>query len=179
MFNNIDEKGEQQMPTAKKSNYKPKQQTVDFGTAVARFWTKYVEFDGTAQRSEYWFVVLFSFLVNLPIWLITAVSREAGTFFSLLWSLAILIPGMALLSRRFHDAGFSAKWWWIPSVSIIGGLLFCSMLAAIADNAGNEEALMLVGGLGALLALALIGFAIFWFVVTLLPSKFKDNPFRK
>lgn len=167
------------MPTAKKSNYKPKQQMVDFGTAVARFWTKYVEFNGTAQRSEYWFVVLFSFLVNLPIWLITAISRDAGNFFSLLWSLAIFMPSMSLMSRRFHDAGFSAKWWWVPLVSAIGGFAFCAVLAAIAASMHNQESLMMTGVLAGMIAVVLVGFGIFWFVVTLMPSKFEDNPFRK
>lgn len=167
------------MPTAKKSNREPKQQVVDFGTAIARFWTKYVDFDGTAQRSEYWFFVLFNFLVHLPIWLITAISYEVGTFFSLLWFLATFIPGMALMSRRFHDAGFSAKWWWVPLISAIGGVAFSSMIAAIASSTGNSESIVFAGVLAGIVVFALLGFAIFWFVVSVMPSKFEDNPFRK
>ena len=167
------------MPTAKKGNYTPKQQVVDFGTAIARFWTKYAIFNGTAQRSEFWFTVLFNFLVTLPIWLITDISYEVGTFFDFLWILATFIPWMALWTRRFHDAGFSAKWWWVPLVSAIGGFAFSGMIALIAETTYNDAAMAMAGVLAGMIAITLIGFGIFWFVVTLLPSKFEDNPFRK
>ena len=140
-----------------KKQTKPTQQKmVDFNTAVKRFWTKYAEFDGTAQRSEYWFVVLFLFLVEMAFTVLTSAIPFVGLLYWV-WSLAIIIPCLSLGARRLHDAGFTTKW-----------LLFfwgCVLLGLFAFS-------LILWPLAAAIG-------IFLFVVSLLPSKLKDNPYRK
>jgi uncharacterized membrane protein YhaH (DUF805 family) len=77
---------------------------IDFGTAITNFWSKYVDFTGTAQRSEFWFSRLFLFLVNIPLTLFEAIVPEFIVF-SVLWNLAIFIPVLSQSVRRFRDAG--------------------------------------------------------------------------
>lgn len=163
--------------TTKTVRQKP-QQMVDFGTAISNFWTKYVDFNGTAQRSEYWFAQLFCIIVSWPLSLM-ALAIPEFSFLKIIWGFATFLPGMALVSRRFHDAGYSAKLWWIPTLCLSGATLFFIMLIIIAEETHNEELMALVIGFLVLVILAWIAFGIFWFVVTLTPSKLKDNPYRK
>ena len=98
------------MPVKKKTVQRLEQQKmVDFGTAVTRFWTKYAEFDGVAQRSEYWFAVLFIFLVEFVFDLLVNAIPFMGILYWV-WSFAIIIPCLSVTARRLHDAGFSATW---------------------------------------------------------------------
>lgn len=160
--------------TAKKIARKPQQQKmVEFGPAIVRFWTNYVNFNGTAQRSEFWFWVLFNALVTLPFSIIGLFDPVAEYILLSPWWLATFIPWIALYSRRFHDAGFSAKWLWVPLVCII----VVNVLAAGVFRA--TEAIEVVMVFSVLTIMALLAWSIFLIVVFLLPSKFKDNPYRK
>jgi uncharacterized membrane protein YhaH (DUF805 family) len=94
--------------------------------AVRRVFTKYATFSGRASRSEYWWWYLVSFVVSAVLGSLalatggasgveadgTAQAPGAGywVFMGLLaiWGLATLIPSIALLVRRLHDANNSA-----------------------------------------------------------------------
>ena len=49
-----------------------------FGVSIKTVFSKYADFTGRATRSEYWWFVLFTFLVRL---LISAVSETIGELF--------------------------------------------------------------------------------------------------
>ena len=160
------------MPGKKKVVKKSEQQKmVGFGTAIARFWTNYVNFNGVAQRSEFWFWVLFNTLVTLPFQLLGMIDPVVEFVFLLPWWIVTFIPWLALYSRRFHDAGFSAKWLWVPLVVLFGSLFVFLSLVFAAPEMIVITAVPLV--------LAFLGFGVFWLVVMLLPSKLKNNPYRK
>ena len=149
----------------KKIVKKPTQQKmVDFGTAITRFWTKYADFGGTAQRSEYWWAVLFLILVEVFLRVLYFLPLMDVAI--LLWTLVTFIPMLSVSARRLHDAGFSAKWllvFWV-------GLLLSLLLAAF----GNIFVLF-----AAVLWLVCFGVYVFLFVVSFLPSKFENNKYRK
>lgn len=76
---------------------------IDFGTAVRLFFKKYVTFTGRATRAEYWWAMLFLFLVSLVLsWL-----GEFGTIISGIFSLACILPQLSISCRRLHDSGLS------------------------------------------------------------------------
>lgn len=92
---------------------------MNFGEAVKSFWLNYVNFQGRASRSEYWYGILFylivAYLANIfgsimfePI--IISEERETNPV-SLAWSLAALLPFLSVNIRRLHDANRSG--WWI------------------------------------------------------------------
>lgn len=168
------------MPTKKSVKQMP-QQMVGFGKSVANFWKKYGSFGGTAQRSEYWWVVLFMMIVCLPFEFITmmfaVVSYEAAIAISILlygpWLLATIIPTLSLLTRRFHDAGFSAAWIFVPMLINFVFLPLMMLFGVAFDD------FSIVAAFGILWYLSVSGFGVFYFVVSLLPSKLKNNPYRK
>lgn len=155
------------MPVKKKTVQRLEQQKmVDFGTAITRFWTKYAEFDGVAQRSEYWFAVLFIFLVEFVFDLLVNAIPFMGILYWV-WSFAIIIPCLSVTARRLHDAGFSAKWllalW---GAIILGFVLLVGGKLSLLFVFSAEAAWIIAGGI-----------AIFLFVVSLLPSKKQNNPY--
>ena len=55
----------------------------------------------------------------------------------LLYSLAVLIPGFAVLFRRLHDTGRSGWWWLLAFIPIIGWIVlivFCCLDSQPGDN---------------------------------------------
>ena len=108
--------------------------------AVKTCFSKYFDFQGRAQRSEFWWWLLFLYIVNFIIGLFGPSQAEvmaAGSDFEGLFEvisensgyyiisqfvqLALLIPSLAVWSRRLHDGGFSA-WWlllWFTCVGVV------------------------------------------------------------
>ena len=84
----------------------------------------YANFKGRARRSEYWYFVLFNALLNLVLFGLTFVVPEVA-YLSMLVGLVLLIPGLAVVVRRFHDIGKSG-WnyaWVLLAVIPIAGLV--------------------------------------------------------
>ncbi|MDZ4725290.1 MAG: DUF805 domain-containing protein [Leptospira sp.] len=74
--------------------------------------TKYVDFNGTAARPEFWWFALFNFVVSN---ILNQIHPIAGGVFSL----AILLPYLAVGVRRLHDIGKSG-WWMLIALTGIG-----------------------------------------------------------
>jgi uncharacterized membrane protein YhaH (DUF805 family) len=100
---------------------------VNFGQAIGSGFKKYVDFNGRASRSEYWFFFLFLFLVSLPFSIMESImqangsSDGAGAFTLVLWmiSLATFLPSLAIFVRRLHDVDRSG-WWCFIILTIVG-----------------------------------------------------------
>ncbi len=73
---------------------------------VLRDWNK---FSGRASRTEFWTFVLVNALVNCALWLLGTLIGPI-VFISYLYSLAILVPTLAVGMRRLHDAGKEGLW---------------------------------------------------------------------
>ncbi len=89
---------------------------MDIKTAVITCLTKYVDFDGRASRSEYWWFFLFQIIA---IMVLSVVLSILGT----IASLALLLPALAVGVRRLHDIGKSGWWLLIWLIPFIGWLI--------------------------------------------------------
>jgi len=94
----------------------PQPQPFDYYLNALKY--KYAKFDGRARRSEYWYFVLFNVLVSIGIGIIGTFLDT--TFLSGVYSLAVLIPGIAVAVRRLHDTGRSGFWIAIGLIPIVG-----------------------------------------------------------
>ena len=81
----------------------------------------YANFDGRATRSEYWYFVLFNFLIAFGVGFITAIIGLPAL--STLYTLGLLVPGYAAAIRRIHDTGKSG---WFVLVPIYNFVLLVS-----------------------------------------------------
>jgi uncharacterized membrane protein YhaH (DUF805 family) len=101
---------------------------------------KYADFTGRARRTEFWMFALFNFIVSLVLGIIDVVVGTTANgvgILQLLYSLAVLIPGLAVSARRLHDTGRSG--WWlllglVPCIGAIVLLVFCVQDSQPASN---------------------------------------------
>ena len=107
-----------------------------FMEAVRSGFSNYVTFSGRARRSEFWFWTLFAIIISVVAMLVdgmifpdlmTAQVTDAGASFqsqggpiSLVVSLGLLLPGLAMAVRRLHDTDRSGWWLLIGLIPLIG-----------------------------------------------------------
>jgi uncharacterized membrane protein YhaH (DUF805 family) len=89
---------------------------MDIKTAVITCLTKYVDFDGRASRSEFWWFFLFQIIVIVVLSMVLSIVGS-------LVSLALLLPGLGAGVRRLHDIGKSGWWIFIGLIPLIGWLI--------------------------------------------------------
>jgi uncharacterized membrane protein YhaH (DUF805 family) len=85
---------------------------------------KYAVFSGRAQRKEYWMFFLFNIIIAILLGIIEVVigiSPDADeSILANIYSLAILLPSLAVSVRRLHDIGRSGWWLLIGLIPLIG-----------------------------------------------------------
>lgn len=97
---------------------------MNFIEAVKSVVTNYANFNGRSMRSEYWWYFLFSIICSQGL---SFISPSV----SLVFSLATIIPSIAVAVRRMHDVGKSGWFILIPIYNII---LACTN----GDDGSNE-----------------------------------------
>lgn len=83
---------------------------------------KYAQFSGRARRTEYWMFVLFNIIISAVLGVIEGVIGTSGAI-GLLYSLAVLIPALAVSVRRLHDTDRSGWWLLIALVPLFGAIV--------------------------------------------------------
>lgn len=98
-----------------------------FGEAVRTCLVeKYVNFNGRARRSEFWWFTLFGWLVMVVLSLIesTVFNTESGYgILTTIWGLAIILPSIGVSVRRLHDLDKSGWWLLLSVIPVIGFLV--------------------------------------------------------
>lgn len=103
----------------------------------------YAVFDGRAGRKEYWMFFLFNIIFSIvPILLDnilgTTIKGVGFGSFYILYSLAVLIPGLAVSVRRLHDFGESGRMILIGLIPIIGGIWLLFIMATNSNPGENQ-----------------------------------------
>ena len=70
--------------------------------------TRYVDFSGVTDRAGFWWYVFANIIVGSVISIICMLI--GNNILSYLYSLAVLIPGLAITCRRLRDAGYNPLW---------------------------------------------------------------------
>ena len=92
-----------------------------FVDAIKSGFNNYVNFQGRARRSEYWFWFLFTFLLSIVASIIDGIFGiylVAG-----LALLATILPSIAVGVRRLHDTGRSGFWLFIALIPLVGAIV--------------------------------------------------------
>jgi uncharacterized membrane protein YhaH (DUF805 family) len=114
-----------------------------FGEAIQTVLRKYAEFNGRATRSEFWWWMLFDLLVTgaLDLFRVFEIgdTSSLGSLLVGLWSIAVLLPTLAVAVRRLRDAGHDwANLFWI--LVPIAGLVIVIVYWAQPSTAATSEA---------------------------------------
>jgi uncharacterized membrane protein YhaH (DUF805 family) len=107
---------------------------------------KYAIFTGRARRQEYWMFYLFSILIWIAVYVFafiftTLISNVAGgTLFSIyiLYSIAVIIPTLAVTVRRLHDTSKSAWYLLVLFIPFIGAILLLVWLCSDSTPGVNN-----------------------------------------
>jgi len=103
---------------------------------------KYAQFSGRARRKEFWMFVLFSWIISLVIGIVDrmlgTVNDTGSGLLGTIFSLAILIPSLAVGARRLHDTNRSALWLLLIFAIVIGWIVLIVFYAQ-EGNAGDNQ----------------------------------------
>ena len=104
---------------------------------------KYAVFSGRARRKEYWFFFLFNIIFIIVLSFIDVI---IGTYnaqaniglLSGIYTLAVVIPGIAVSVRRLHDTDRSGWWILIGLIPILGGIVILIFMLLDSQPGANQ-----------------------------------------
>lgn len=116
---------------------------------LVSFWTNYTNW-GRATRAEYWWAMLFYFIIApiivlMPImFCIEAMISPLTAFFvEIVFYLSITIPMFCLTARRLHDtnrSNWNMLWIFVPIVGVIMLLVYlCQQGDTKTNNFGEPR----------------------------------------
>ena len=104
---------------------------MSFTQAIQTCFNKYATFSGRASVAEYWWFMLFCFLVNL-------VSGIINEYLGSVARLALLIPTLAVSWRRMHDIGLGGGWFFINFVPVVGWIIWIIKAVKAGEPSANR-----------------------------------------
>lgn len=120
---------------------------------------RYADFRGRSRRIELWMFVLFLFVAAfVAVWLDTLLGTggetvsmmgqalglprsdpiSQGGWITAVFGLAMLVPLVAVMVRRLHDAGWSGLWLLAAIVPLLGGLFLLVLFLTASQHGPNR-----------------------------------------
>ena len=101
-------------------------------------WHRYADFEGRSRRKEYWMFGLFNFLAAMALGILGGlgffISRHFGVILLLpaaIYVLAVIVPGIAVSIRRYHDTGRSG--WLLLLFTVLGSIPGVNIISSIVN----------------------------------------------
>ena len=99
----------------------------------------YADFNGRARRKEYWMFVLFNMIVSIVLVMVMGlISEKAASAINIIYSLALLLPGLSLGVRRLHDTGKSGWFMLIGLIPLVGAIILLVFFCTDSQPGSNE-----------------------------------------
>lgn len=104
---------------------------------------KYAIFSGRARRKEYWMFTLFNVIFSFALGFTDAAlgladERSGWGPIRGLYTLAVLIPSLAVSVRRLHDTDRSGWWLFIGLVPCVGSIVLLIFMVEDSTPGGNQ-----------------------------------------
>ncbi|WP_409304746.1 DUF805 domain-containing protein [Peribacillus sp. SCS-155] len=97
----------------------------------------YAGFQGRARRKEYWMFVLINVIISFVLSILQTI-LDIESWLTSLYSLAILLPSIAVTARRLHDTGRTGWWQLIALIPLIGAIILIVFLVHDSDAHDNK-----------------------------------------
>lgn len=150
-----------------------------FAKSIRTCLRNYVTFSGRASRSEYWWFALFIVIGSVILGFVDAslfgtsvvktgpgsVSVESDGPLASLFSLATLLPALAVGWRRMHDTGRSGLFLLYPLIVMVGlgtAVSFFGGIGALSGGTGGGLALLVL--VPAMIILAISPLLVLWWL---------------
>ena len=98
---------------------------------------QYADFNGRASRTEFWMFVLFNFIFAVAANILDYIFGSYGVI-SIIYGLAMLIPGLAVSVRRLHDVNKSG-WMILVSLIPVVGFIWLLVLDVTEGTPGENS----------------------------------------
>jgi uncharacterized membrane protein YhaH (DUF805 family) len=102
---------------------------MNFRDAADSGFRRYVDFNGRSSRSEFWYWILFFYVIWFAVWICLGIGGAiagGGFAYAVFSDLVYLVflgtfacPNIAVVVRRLHDTNRSG-WWYLLSLTIVG-----------------------------------------------------------
>ncbi|MGL4844577.1 MAG: DUF805 domain-containing protein [Aeromonas veronii] len=99
---------------------------------------QYAVFSGRARRTEYWMFVLCNVIVMLLLGMVDKLISGDNELISSIYSLAVLLPSLAVAARRLHDTDRSAWWLLLGLIPVIGTLVLIYFMVCNGQQGPNR-----------------------------------------
>ena len=97
---------------------------------------KYAVFSGRARRMEFWMFTLINIIVSI---ILACIDVFVGTaILGMIYSLAVLIPSLAVTARRLHDTDRTGWWILIGFVPVIGVIVLLVFMVLEGQPGSNR-----------------------------------------
>lgn len=103
----------------------------------------YVNFSGRARRKEYWMFVLFNLIFGGVAILLDNLLGTANEYVGygviyILYTLAVMLPGLAVAVRRMHDVGKSGWMLLVTFIPLVGAIWLLVLLVRDSEPGENQ-----------------------------------------
>ena len=105
--------------------------------AIQSVFGNYANFNGRASRPEYWWFSVFVAIIQAALFVVFVSLQEVGAALLGIWSLAIILPALAVTVRRLHDTDRSG-WWFLIQVIPFGGLVLLVFMVLSGTSGTNR-----------------------------------------
>lgn len=102
---------------------------------------QYTDFSGRARRREFWSFALVNVVIAIGLMVVAGILGSVADVLGMLgmlayylYTLAVLLPGLAVGVRRLHDTGRSGAWMLLGLIPLVG--LYLLYLFAVEGDAG-------------------------------------------
>ena len=83
----------------------------------------YAVFEGRASRQEYWMFYLFNFIISfclgICIGFLNVITKTDQTILGNIYTLATILPSIAVGIRRMHDTDRNGWWGIVPIMGLV------------------------------------------------------------
>lgn len=97
----------------------------------------YVGFQGRARRMEYWMFTLFNVIISIILSIVETIAGLPSVLTGL-YTLAVLLPSLAVTVRRLHDTGRSGWWILIGLIPLVGSIILLVFMFLDSQNNSNQ-----------------------------------------
>jgi uncharacterized membrane protein YhaH (DUF805 family) len=117
---------------------------MSFQDAIRACFSKYAEFSGRARRSEFWWFTLFTLLASAALGIVdralfgVAPDGQPVSVLNALFTLAVLLPAIAVGVRRLHDTDRSGWWYLLILIPVLGALVLIFLFAQTGSTGPNR-----------------------------------------
>lgn len=103
----------------------------------------YINFSGRAPRRGYWYFILFNVLIGIVLGFVDVMTgnfiQETGQgVLGAIYSLAVLIPSIAVAVRRLHDTNRAGWWLLLLFIPVIGWITIFIFMVLRSDPQSNK-----------------------------------------